>query len=449
MKKALLLLTALLAFNNAVAQCYDKVATGYEHTLVIKSDGTLYSCGSNTYGQLGRPSTFLSQRVLQQVGTESDWQSVATGARHSLAVKTDGSLWACGINIYGELGNGTNIFNSATFIQVGSDTNWLSIAAGSAISVGLKTDGSLWAWGHNQNMQLGDGTNITRNLPVQIGTADWQAVSCGVGHIIALKNDGTIWGWGSNSNGQRGAGIYNGYPIQIGTDSNWQKVACGSYHSLAIKQDGSLWGWGANSSFQLGDDTTDDKSVPTPIGTATNWQTVKGGYDHTIGLPNDGSLWWWGENALGLLYGRTPTRVGASWNWLNFESVSAAGDNSAALQSDGTLYCWGRNNEGCSGVGSSLDVEFPTQIICSTLGTTTIYGDAMSVYPNPVKDILHIQLPPSSSPTKATIIDATGKKILEQTGDLDQISVSNIQPGMYLLQITSDSKTYVHKFIKS
>jgi len=447
MKKALLLLIALVTFN-AGAQCYDKVATGYQHTLVIKSDGTLYSCGYNAYGQLGRPSTFLSQRVLQQVGTDSDWQSVATGQFHSLAIKTDGSLWACGTNGYGELGNGTNT-QSNTFTQVGSDTNWLSIAAGSAISIGLKTDGSLWAWGYNQDMQLGDGTNTNRNLPVQIGAANWQAISCGMGHIIALKNDGTIWGWGSNSEGQRGAGNYNGYPLQIGTDSNWQKVACGSYHSLAIKQDGSLWGWGYNLDYQLGDGTSTNRSSPTQIGNANNWQTIDGGSWHTIGVKSDGSLWWWGQTGNQLLYGITPTRVGASWDWLGFESISAAGYNSAALQSDGTLYCWGGNNEGSSGVGFSGDVDFPTQISCNTLGTASVYDNALSIYPNPVNDILHINLASQNASDQIGIIDVMGKKILEQTGNSAAINVANLQQGMYVLQIASGAKTYRQKFVKN
>jgi alpha-tubulin suppressor-like RCC1 family protein len=449
MKKILVLITVVISFSNAFAQCYSKVSTGKEHSLVIKSDGTLYSCGYNAYGQLGRSTpTFPSQTVLQQVGTDNDWQDVATGTFHSLAIKTDGSLWACGSNGYGELGDGANT-NRSVFTRIGTGNNWLAIDAGGAVSIGLKNDGTLWTWGKNQDKQLGDGTNIDRNVPVQIGAAEWQAVSCGSGHFIAIKTNSTLWGWGRNDSGQSGVTIiYNGFPVQIGTDTNWQKVACGDYHSLAIKQDSSLWGWGYNLDMQLGDGTTTNRSEPTHIGTADNWKTIDGGAWHSLGLQNDGSLWWWGRTGNNLLYGAVPTRVGESWNWQNLESVSASGYNSAAIQSDGSLFCWGENEEGSAGVGSNQYVDFPTQISCTILATESAYSNVFSVYPNPVKDILHVQYYSLQASDKISIIDVTGKKIQEQNGNSSVVNVQNLRAGIYILQIISASKTYQQKIIK-
>lgn len=449
MKKIIVLITVFISFSNAFAQCYSKVATGTQHTLVIKNDGTLYSCGYNNAGQLGRTTpTFPSRTVLQQVGTDNDWQAVAAGGLHSLAIKTDGSLWACGSNGYGELGNGTNT-NRSVFTRIGTDNNWLAIDAGDAVSIGLKNDGTLWTWGINESKQLGDGTNINRNVPVQIGAADWQAASCGAGHFIAVKTDGTLWGWGRNDSGQSGVIIiYNGFPVQIGTGTNWQKVTCGGYHSLAIKQDGSLWGWGYNTSSQLGDGTTTNRSEPTHIGTADNWKTIDGGAWHSIGLKNDGSLWWWGRTGNFLSYGAVPTRVGESWNWQNFDSVSASGYNSAAVQLDGSLFCWGENSEGSAGVGSGQFVDFPMQVNCSLLATESVYSNVFSVYPNPVKDILHVQYSSLQASDKISIIDVTGKKIQEQNGNLSDVNVQNLRAGIYILQIISASKTYQQKIIK-
>ena len=132
--------------------------------------------------------------------------AISAGHAHSVALKTDGSLWAWGNNSSGGLGDGTNI-QRGTPVQIGANKDWLAISAGDVHSVALKTDGSLWAWGYNSNGQLGDGTNTNRNTPVQIGAnKDWLAISAGDIHTIALKSDGSLWAWGNNYYGQLGDG---------------------------------------------------------------------------------------------------------------------------------------------------------------------------------------------------------------------------------------------------
>ena len=106
------------------------------------------------------------------------WKTISAGKFHTLAIKTDGSLWAWGENFFGELGDGTNI-NKNTPIQIGTDTNWQTISAGVQYTIAIKTDGSLWAWGFNGYGELGNGTTTQQNSPVQIGTdTDWQSVAC-------------------------------------------------------------------------------------------------------------------------------------------------------------------------------------------------------------------------------------------------------------------------------
>ena len=144
--------------------------------------------------------------------------------------------------------------------RVGSATNWKSVAAGFGHTVALKTDGTLWAWGYNSASQLGDGTTVNRSYPVQIGAAtNWQSVSC-FQQTVAIKSDGTLWAWGYNYYGQVGDGTTGNKssPVQIGTATNWQSVSAGLYHTVAVKNDSTLWSWGADSSLN-------NKTSPAPV----------------------------------------------------------------------------------------------------------------------------------------------------------------------------------------
>ncbi|MGB1205790.1 MAG: RCC1 domain-containing protein, partial [Chitinophagales bacterium] len=134
------------------------------------------------------------------------WQSIVAGGFHSLGIQSDGTLWAWGRNLSGQLGNG-NTTNSNIPIQIGSATNWQSIAAGGFHSFGIQSDGSLWAWGRNTDGQLGNGNNTDSNIPIQIGNAtNWQSIAAGGFHSFGIQSDGTLWAWGWNTDGQLGNG---------------------------------------------------------------------------------------------------------------------------------------------------------------------------------------------------------------------------------------------------
>jgi len=211
----------------------------------------------------------------------------ATGQIHTMVIKTDGSLWSCGTNINGQLGGGTTI-NTSSFIQVGNLTDWKQVACAVDHSIAIKTDGTLWSWGYNGSIGLlGDNTVISKSSPIQVGSlTNWKQVSCRGNFTTVIKTDGSIWSWGYNNFGQLGDGTITNKnsPVQVGNLTTWQQVSSGSAHTMAIKTNGSLWSWGYNQYGQLGDGTIIHKSSPIQVGSLTNWKRIIGGTNHTIGI---------------------------------------------------------------------------------------------------------------------------------------------------------------------
>ena len=232
------------------------------------------------------------------MGSLTTWTAIAAGDRHSLALKSDGTLWAWGPNLQGQLGLGDTVSRSST-VQVGSLTTWTAIAAGKDHALALKSDGTLWAWGQNYSAftgstgPLGLGDVADRSSPVQVGSlTTWTAIAGGRDHTLALKSDGTLWAWGGNSafvigtTGQLGLGdTTNRYsPVQVGALTTWTSIAAGTTHSLALKSDGTLWAWGRNSYGRLGLGDTAHRSSPVQVGSLTTWTAIAAGYDHVIAL---------------------------------------------------------------------------------------------------------------------------------------------------------------------
>jgi alpha-tubulin suppressor-like RCC1 family protein len=345
------------------------VADGSAHTVALKSDGTLWTWGYNANGQLGDGTIIDKTSPVQITTVATGWTSIAAGVYHSVALKSDGTLWAWGNNSNGQLGDGTTT-DHHTPEQIGSDTNWVAVAVGSQSyhTVALKADGTLWAWGLNSIGQLGDGTATDQHAPEQIGSdTNWVAVTVGNGHTMALKADGTLWGWGANGAGELGDGTTTSTasPEQIGSDTNWVAVAAGVSHTMALKADGTLWGWGGNGLGQLGDGTTTERDAPVQIGSDTTWVAVRAGQSHTLGLKADGSLWAWGVNLNGELGDGTtteqhaPVQIGFDTDWA---AVAAGGVHTLAIKSHGTLWAWGDNALGQLGDGTTTEQHAPEQI---------------------------------------------------------------------------------------
>ena len=255
------------------------VSGGSTWTHAIKTDGTLWAWGGNANGELGiNTSTDRSSPV--QVGTLTNWVQISTGY-HSIAVKTDGTLWTWGSGANGRLGSNAVASRSSPG-QVGTLTDWAQVSASPQgdTSLALKTDGTLWAWGRNQYGQLGQNNVTLRSSPVQIGAlTDWASVCLGKSHSLAVKTDGTLWSWGYNFRGTFGSNTVapRSSPAQVGLLTNWAQVAAGTYHSLALKTDGTLWSWGYDSNGRLGSNTIAPRSSPAQVGSLKDWAQVKAG----------------------------------------------------------------------------------------------------------------------------------------------------------------------------
>jgi alpha-tubulin suppressor-like RCC1 family protein len=300
------------------------VSAGYEHSLALKADCSLWAWGDNYYGQLG-DGTDAQRNAPVRVGGDNDWVSVSAGGRHSLAIKADGSLWGWG-NIIGSLGYGDTQWNVPT--RVGGDNDWASAVAGASHALALKVDGGLWTWGNNMFGQLGVGDFEDRTAPTLVGAATdgWAAVAGTYYHTAAIKGDGGLWTWGRNDFGQLGdgnGGTYNhrSLPFRVGaaTDTDWAAAATGWYHIVALRGDGGVWAWGRNTQGQLGDGSGAQQDFPVQAGAATDWAAAVAGSYHTLAIRGNGDLWVWGTNAQGQLglgaVGNqlAPVLVGEGW----------------------------------------------------------------------------------------------------------------------------------------
>jgi len=264
---------------------WSKYVKGYNHALAIKTNGTLWSWGRNTYGQLGLDD-INNRSAIVQIGSDTDWHSVSSSnGHHVLAIKTDGTLWTWGWNSNGQLGL-NDITSRSSPVQIGSDTDWDVISAGGYHSVAIKTNGTLWAWGFNDQGQLGNDDRVKLSSPVQIGSlTNWEFVSAGSYSTLAIKTDGTLWTWGRNGTyGELGLGdnIDRSSPVQVGSGTDWS-VADTSAHVLAIKTDGTLWSWGQNNWGELGLGDTNHRSSPVQIGSGSDWVKCTSGYGETSG----------------------------------------------------------------------------------------------------------------------------------------------------------------------
>lgn len=425
------------------------LAAGTYHTMALKDDGTVWGWGYDNYGQLGNNSigqtnfSAVPVQACESAGMGAgkcskalmDVTAIAGGSYHTLFLKKDGTVWSSGQNSYGQLGDGSKNNHPVPVPVlgcVGCKQKFLSgvqEVAGSMsddFSLALQNDGTVWAWGHNNAGQLGNGKNgeaTNSSTPVEVcmepglespickSALDHVAgISAGFAHSLAAKSDGTVWAWGSNDYGQLGSAApsfqsFNSTPVVVCARTggvigecteplkNVIAVAAGFEHSLALKEDGTVWAWGNNAFGQLGNNNAGSEggsSTPVQVcskkgempghcaGYLNNVVAIAAGGYHSLALKKDGTVWAWGSDAFGQLGnnnsgisnfsavavevcespGNSPGSCGAYLHAV--AAITAGYYHSLAIKSDGTAWAWGNNAYGQLGLGkTSLHEEIP------------------------------------------------------------------------------------------
>ena len=184
------------------------VYCGCHHTFILKNDGNFWGCGYNSVGQLGLGDSVNRTTFTQVITNADDIKSVYCGWNHTFILKNDGTLWGCGDNYYGQLGLGDGN-NRSTFTQITTNAdNIKEVYCGYNHTLILKNDGTLWGCGNNYDgeLGLGDGNNRSTFTQITTNVDDIKSVYCGYGYTFILKNDGTLWSTGYNNYGQLGLG---------------------------------------------------------------------------------------------------------------------------------------------------------------------------------------------------------------------------------------------------
>jgi len=338
----------------------------------------VWTWGDNSSGQLGQNIAIATDRSSPvQVGTGADWKYISCGSSHALVTKSNGTLWSWGLNSTGQLGQNDTV-NRSSPIQIGTSTDWKYPLAGEASSFAIKTDGTLWVWGDAAFAGvLGLGNTTDRSSPVQLGTNTY-SFAVVKNHSLFLRTDNTLWSCGFNDRGQLGHNdtVDKNSPVQIGADTNWtNKIDVGIYQSFAIKDNGTLWTWGSNTQGSLGQNDTIPRSSPVQIGTGVNWEYITSAETTVLAIKTDGTLWGWGQNGTGELglndtiARSSPVQIGTDKNWA-YVDIGPTFNTVISLKTDGTLWTWGANAQGQLGSNSTVARSSPVQV-----GTLTSWKD--------------------------------------------------------------------------
>ena len=346
------------------------VATQGDHTLFMDPEGAVWGLGKNANGQLGDGTTDSRvgvARLISVSGPLAGAVEIGCGAAHSVVLKSDGTVWATGLNSSGQLGNGVTK-QSTKAVQVltatGSLTGIRSIAVGSFHNLALTSSGEIWAWGNNSAGQLGVSSLINKTRAVKIpGLTGVVAIAAGEYHSYAVKADGTVWAFGKNANGQLGANSTTNAqaPVQVlsGTTplTGVIAAAAGQNHGLFLQSSGIVWAVGLNSSGQLGDGTATQRLTAVKVlGAIAGFSgivDIAAGSNHSVFLKSDGSIWCAGNNGFGQLGDGTisnRTKAVKLPAYPNISIITAGAARTFAVKSDGSIIAWGENIQATLGV---------------------------------------------------------------------------------------------------
>ncbi len=306
--------------------------------------------------------------LLPLAGGAQTVTQISEGEYHSLFLKSDGTMWAMGDNMYGALGDGT--LNPATRPEFITN-NVAAVTARGYFSVFLKRDGSVWSMG-NSPAQYSNGAYYATNIPVLLLASNVTTIAAGYGFILAIKKDGSLWAVGEQDTGALGTGTYvpaRTNQFQMVLSNNVAAIACGEFHSLVLKNDGSLWGMGYNNSGQLGLGALSQTNLPALI-VASNVVAISAGLADSLFLKRDGSLWGMGINYFGELGDGSSNETNSPELIVpNSVTAIAAGQTSSLfIKNDGTLWGMGWNYYGMLGDGTYNNTNRAEMITTNAAG---------------------------------------------------------------------------------
>ena len=419
------------------------ISAGAFTLFALRTDGNLFGWGYNGQGQSGTgvAGGLITSPTVVTGGKL--WRSVCGGWLHAMAIRDNGELWVWGNNQEGNFGNGASGTISATPIQVAALSNVMSMGAGYFHSLAITANGSFYAWGYNLNGQLGVGDTTNRLSPTSVGVSVgirpvvgntcsmvlrsngfislWgdnakgqirlapggnrltpyspgvtiRTASTGCGDFfIAINGDGTVVAWGDNSSGQLGIGATSAatsFPVPVHATwpvSKMTSALRGQYNAAAVKSDGTVWSWSNNGNGQVGDTSTLPRSTPVQATGVTGVTSISGGGDygdHVLALDFLGRVTAWGRNTEGQVGDgtnatpRTTPAVIASASW---RAIAAGDEHSLAINSSGNVQSWGLDSSGQLGNDAAFTSSF-TPVAVSTASVFNIIqvaaGNAHSV----------------------------------------------------------------------
>ncbi|MCG8421219.1 MAG: pentapeptide repeat-containing protein, partial [Proteobacteria bacterium] len=337
---------------------------GQDHACARKSDDSLWCWGKGGEGQLGNGQGSDSH-IAVAVDTLGHEVAENNGTRHHCARKSNGSLWCWGRNRHGQLGDGSRTRRTSPVQVATLDNDVMSFGTHRDHTCAVKSDGTLWCWGKNQNGELGDGTTRTRTLPVEITALGRNVGRVSHGHgrnTCSVKNNGTVWCSGQNHRGQCGNGARSTrerIPVEVVRGHTGlaldgiTEVCTGLNHACGRRYDNTVWCWGDNRRGQLGHGIAVKQSNTAVAVSLRGVEPVPGGlacgHSHTCTLAQDGSVWCWGYNKHGELGNGTlqprrqygvPTRVIGLHR--SVAGITAGRHYTCAIFGNQTAQCWGQ-----------------------------------------------------------------------------------------------------------
>jgi alpha-tubulin suppressor-like RCC1 family protein len=285
---------------------------GGNFILGVRANGTIWSWGRGTVGVLGDGTTVNRSSPVSVIGGITDWVQASAGRNHSLGLRANGTLYSWGSNSFGQLGQNiiTSTSRSSPVLVAGGITDWKQVSANGYQALGLRATGQLYSWGRNNAGQLGQNivTTTSRSSPVLVagGYVNWIQASAGDQHSLAIRATGQLYSWGSNASGELGQNIITttnrSSPVLVaGGITDWTQASAGNNISLGIRATGQLYTWGESSQGALGTGDVSNRSSPVlVVGGFTDWVHVEAGRstnNFSMGIRANGTLWAWGWNS--------------------------------------------------------------------------------------------------------------------------------------------------------